>query len=173
MQENIKTVLEYHNRTKHHFDAYARGPGHLDWASKPEPFRRYAGARIVRLARSFHGHSPSYERALITGGNPCQDLNASSISQLFFDSLAISAWKGYDSERWALRVNPSSGNLHPTEAYLICGVIEDLTDSPAVCHYAPDEHILEVRTNFTSDQWESLTRELPDNAILIDLTSIY
>jgi hypothetical protein len=28
---------------------------------------------------------------------------------------------------WALRVNPSSGNLHPTEGYLLCGPVVELT----------------------------------------------
>ena len=72
-------------------------------------------------------------------------VNMRSVSQLFYDSLAISAWKSTGETRWALRVNPSSGNLHPTEGYLICGPIEGLSEKPMVCHYAPKEHGLEVR----------------------------
>jgi SagB-type dehydrogenase family enzyme len=52
-------------------------------------------------------------------------------------SMGLSAWKQYQRSRWALRVNPSSGNLHPTEAY----VVRD----GRVCHYAPKEHALEER----------------------------
>ena len=34
----------YHARTKHRFDAYAEGPGQLDWDAQPAAFRHYQGA---------------------------------------------------------------------------------------------------------------------------------
>src|SRR5262249_15114821 len=37
-------TLSYHEATKHHLGRYARGPGHLDWANQPDPFRTFAGA---------------------------------------------------------------------------------------------------------------------------------
>ena len=51
--------------------------------------------------------------------------------------MGLSAWKQYGASRWALRVNPSSGNLHPTEAWIV--------RDGRVCHYAPREHALEER----------------------------
>ena len=51
--------------------------------------------------------------------------------------MGLSAWKQYGRSRWALRVNPSSGNLHPTEAWIV--------RNGRVCHYAPREHALEER----------------------------
>src|SRR5436853_477399 len=39
--------MRYHERTKHHFHRFAAGPGGLDWANQPNPFRRYAGARAL------------------------------------------------------------------------------------------------------------------------------
>ena len=42
-----------------------------------------------------------------------------SIAILFELSLGLSAWKEHRGNRWALRCNPSSGNLHPTEGYAI------------------------------------------------------
>ena len=42
-------LLEYHHRSKHRLDRYAPGPGRLDWANQPDPFRRYAGAAAIRL----------------------------------------------------------------------------------------------------------------------------
>ena len=41
--------MRYHERSKHHFGRYARGPGRLDWANQPDPFRRYEGAALTRL----------------------------------------------------------------------------------------------------------------------------
>ena len=47
----LQQMLQYHEITKHHFQGYARGPGYLDWASQPNPFRRYSGARLVALEK--------------------------------------------------------------------------------------------------------------------------
>ena len=96
-----------------------------------------------------------------------------TISQLFYDSLAISAWKSTGEHSWALRVNPSSGNLHPTEGYLICGPIDGLGDRPMVCHYAPKEHGLEVRAEFEREMWDALWLAAPADIFLVGLTSIH
>ena len=42
-------VHDYHERSKHHLDRYAPGPGGLDWATQPDPFRRFAGAPQLEL----------------------------------------------------------------------------------------------------------------------------
>ncbi len=99
-------------------------------------------------------------------------IDRSSISQLFLDSLALSAWKEAAGSRWALRINPSSGNLHPTEGYLCCGPIAGLCASAGVYHYAPKEHALELRQQFSSQQWATLSQGLPPGSILIGLSSI-
>ena len=39
------TIFAYHQATKHHFNRFADGPGQLDWATQPDPFRRYSRAR--------------------------------------------------------------------------------------------------------------------------------
>jgi nitroreductase len=71
--------------------------------------------------------------------------------------MGLSAWKQYGASRWALRVNPSSGNLHPTEVY----VVRD----GRVQHYAPREHALEERC--VAAEWPL------DQAFLVALTSIH
>ena len=45
----MNPVLDYHERSKHHLNRYAPGPDGLDWASQPDPFRRYAGAPDLEL----------------------------------------------------------------------------------------------------------------------------
>ena len=132
MNDHRAQVLAYHQATKHQFDAYARGPNYLEWATQPEPFRRYQGAPLIALEKTPPGEYPPFELALHTGNVPTAPLNHHSLSQLLFDSLAISAWKQAGDASWALRVNTSSGNLHPTEGYLICGPIHGLSDTPAV-----------------------------------------
>lgn len=169
----LQTVFDYHQTTKHYFQGYARGPGYLDWATQPNPFRRYDGSRLMPLEKIRPTDKPLYDDAFVQGRVPLVPVNLRSISQLFYDSLAISAWKSAGETRWALRVNPSSGNLHPTEGYLICGPIEGLCDKPMVCHYAPKEHGLEVRAEFELGLWEKLCVRFPQDNFFIGLTSIH
>ena len=44
-----ETVVAYHERTKHHYHRFAASLGYMDWASQPDPFRRYQGTALVRL----------------------------------------------------------------------------------------------------------------------------
>ena len=173
MSGALDVVVYYHQATKHDFYAYARGPGYLDWDTQPDPFRRYLGAPLVKLQKVKPEEHPLYEPSFLVGNNPPVPLNFKSVSQLLFNSLAISAWKRVGDVTWSLRVNPSSGNLHPTEGYVICGPVEGLSDTPMVCHYAPKEHALELRALFSPETWRALTARLPPNTLLIGLTSIH
>jgi SagB-type dehydrogenase family enzyme len=145
----------------------------MDWATQPDPFRRYQGARLIELEHPEPSDDPAYGPAFSRGRVEPAALDRASVSQLFFDSLAISAWKRAGDTTWALRVNPSSGNLHPTEGYLISGPVTDLVDRPVVGHYAPREHALEVRSEFSLELWQELVRPLPASTLLVGLTSIH
>ena len=169
----LKSVLSYHDITKHRFQAYAHGPGYLDWATQPDPFRRYSGACLVPLERILPTPEPLYDDVFVPGCLPPTPVTLRTISQLFYDSLAISAWKSTGEARWALRVNPSSGNLHPTEGYLICGRIAGLFDVPTVSHYAPKEHGLEARAQFGIALWDQLVAGFSEGTFLVGLTSIH
>jgi SagB-type dehydrogenase family enzyme len=171
--QEVETVLRYHELSKHGSPGYAPGPGYLDWANQPDPFRRYHGAALLPLEQEHPGEEPLYEPAFLLGSEPPSPVTLRSVSRLFFDSLALSAWKQAGGSRWALRVNPSSGNLHPTEAYLVSGPIPGLLDTAAVCHYAPREHALEVRAVLPEGVWESIAAGLPPEALLVGLTSIH
>ena len=164
MEESFAAqMIAYHEASKHHYRTYAPGPGYLDWATQPDPFRRYTGAQVIPLARPAPDDGLPYEAGFMPGLAPVAPLDAASVSRLFFDTLAISAWKEYDDERWALRVNPSSGNLHPTEGYLVCGALPGLSDAPIVAHYAPAEHSLEVRARLTPHIWQALREGVVSN----------
>src|SRR5512147_2067113 len=51
MKTSLEIVFAYHEATKHRFEGYARGPGRMDWATQPDPFRRYEGAKLIQLER--------------------------------------------------------------------------------------------------------------------------
>lgn len=169
----LQQVFAYHQTTKHYPHRYAASLGYLDWANQPNPFRRYESAPLIALEKIPPTDEPLYDEAFAPGRIQPAPVNLRGISQLFFDSLAISAWKGIGEISWALRVNPSSGNLHPTEGYLICGPLPGLSDNATVCHYAPKEHGLELRAEFESGLWERLCARLPKDTLLIGLTSIH
>ena len=169
----LETVRRYHQVTKHHVHRFAHGPGYLDWDTQPDPFRRYLGASLIELDKVPPTAEPRYDDAFVEGRHPPVPLNRLGISQLFFDSLAISAWKSAGGTRWALRVNPSSGNLHPTEGYLLCGPVDGLCAVPVVCHYAPREHALEVRAKVGVALWEALSERCPPETVFVGLTSVH
>lgn len=170
-RDPVGVTLDYHRRTRHFPHAYARALGYLDWDTQPDPFRRYVGAPLVSLPLvPPDAAGPRYEAALVEGGVPPSPLDLGSVARLFQDSLGLSAWKEAGSARWALRVNPSSGNLHPTEAYLACGAVPGLADAPALWHYRPDVHAFERRADLPG--WSRLAADLPPGAVGVGLTSI-
>ncbi|XP_023540195.1 uncharacterized protein LOC111800641 [Cucurbita pepo subsp. pepo] len=177
---NLSQVLKYHNQTKHAFSSYARGPHGLDWANQPNPFRRYTAAPLLPVSHfpilkqsaasdDVIDEAPSYDSLFVSLPNP-KTVCKATISQFFYDSLALSAWKSTGFSTWSLRVNPSSGNLHPTEAYLISPPIKSISDSGFVAHYAPKEHALEIRTQIPDGFFFKF---FPENSFLIGLSSIF
>lgn len=86
-----------------------------------------------------------------------------SIGLLFELSLAVSAWKAAGGTRWALRTNPSSGNLHPTEGYLVARGLPGV--EAGVYHYVSRDHALERRAR--------LAEVAPQGGVLVALTTIY
>jgi len=173
--ESLDTVYRYHERTKHRLERYARGPDYMDWDTQPDPFRRFPGAGCVELDEVPPGRLPAYDDVFASGNghiNP-RPVDRAGISQLFYDSLALSAWKSTGRVRWSLRVNPSSGDLHPTEGYLITGAVDGLFPQAGVFHYASYEHALEERFLLTAEEWRVLSTGLPAGTLLVGLTSIY
>jgi hypothetical protein len=56
----IANVFLYHQQTKHHQDRYARSLGYLDWATQPDPFRTFQGAKRIELPLAADGLIASY-----------------------------------------------------------------------------------------------------------------
>ena len=168
-----EVTVAYHERTKHHYHRYAASAGHLDWATQPNPFRRYAGADLVRLPMPAPGRPLPYWQLYARGEVPSEPLSAESLSLFFRYSLSLTAWKRFRETTWSLRANPSSGNLHPTEAYAVLPAVEQVGDAPAVYHYAPKEHALERRAILDAKAWGELSAPPPDGAFLVGLSSVH
>ncbi|MEZ5356004.1 MAG: SagB/ThcOx family dehydrogenase, partial [Bryobacteraceae bacterium] len=137
---------EYHESTKHTPDSLRRSPHHLDWANMPDPFRHYEGASVVDLpADPPSPRTPLMDVLLGASGSAPSPDGATFLSSLLFHSAAISATKRVPSTgyRYALRVNPSSGNLHPTEFHFATQGLDQWPDG--LYHYCPSAHMAERR----------------------------
>ena len=147
MTNTAEMIFQYHQRTKHQLNSYAKGPESLDWDDQPNPFRRFNGCETVTLpipgaelpCLFADLDKPEHIKPL-----PLTALNLGLLLEL---SFGLSAWKQFGPDRWSLRCNPSSGNLHPTEAYVLC--TDPALLQPGVYHYVSYDHHLERRSSFT------------------------
>jgi SagB-type dehydrogenase family enzyme len=105
----------------------------------PDPFRHYEGVPVIDLPAD--PPEPAIPALAVLAGNKGTDESTDWIaflSRLLFYAASISAAKQTPSgDRYALRVNPSSGNLHPTEFHFAC--------PNGICHYRVSSHMLEQR----------------------------
>jgi SagB-type dehydrogenase family enzyme len=167
--------MHYHDQTKHHFHQYARSLGYLDWANQPDPFRRFAGAPffpLPLLKPEEEPVSPAYEAVYQSRLIPSQPVTIRTLSRFLELALAITAWKRAGETQWALRSNPSSGNLHPTEGYLVLPPIEGLGRSYGLYHYAPHDHGLELRAELPEEEATRLLDNFPAGACLVAFASV-
>ena len=165
----LELVLGYHERTKHHFARYAQGPETLDWDAQPAAFRNYLGSETLPLPllselSADHPHAMAFAAPFVVPAVvPTPAWTLASLGLLLQMSLGVTAWKSYGPDRWAVRANPSSGNLHPVEAYVVARGMPFLADG--VWHYCSRRHELERRA-----RWESVPAG--GSGLFIALTSV-
>ncbi|MGQ0553108.1 MAG: SagB/ThcOx family dehydrogenase [Planctomycetota bacterium] len=170
LRRNFETdrLFAYHERTKHNYASVYGGGWALDWSNQPNPFRRYEGAPRFALPEASSRTAPAGAApagaaqagtapactasvgACLAGlasaeAQPWPSAGLPLLGALLRNSMAVSAWKqvlGTDV-RYSLRVNPSSGNLHPTEIWLALAGLSDVPDG--LYHYDVRHHALEQR----------------------------
>jgi len=160
--KNISSALTYHDRTKHRPSRYAASLGYMDWATQPDPFRRYENAPLIPL--TFSDVTPPYHLLFQPNTLPEAPLCIESLSQLLRYSLGLAAIKSHGGSEWALRCNASSGNLHPSECYVIAPPLAGLSENATLSHYAPKEHALELLYTYTEP--------IGEETLLIALSSV-
>ncbi|MEZ4448410.1 MAG: SagB/ThcOx family dehydrogenase [Nannocystaceae bacterium] len=175
MTRDLHRVLAYHERSAHRPGRYAASLGYLDWATQPNPFRLYEGAERLPLARPEEAvlrDRPTYGDLFAADAVAPWPMGSALLSSILYHALALAAWKQSGRSRWSLRVNPSSGNLHPTEAYVIAGALAEggRATAPGLYHYTPLLHALERRGDLAPGAWEALG--LGDDGVLVGLSSI-
>ncbi|MFS8035715.1 nitroreductase [Xanthobacter sp. AM11] len=157
-------ALAYHARTKHGLKGYAAGPETLDWDMQPNPFREFEGAPRTPLPLAAEQLAVTWGAAITPGAVPPAPLDLAGVALLLELSFGLAAWKQYGPDRWALRCNPSSGNLHPTEAYVLAENVAGLGDG--LHHYVSRAHALEQRRAAPAPAG-------PDGRLWLGLSSIH
>jgi SagB-type dehydrogenase family enzyme len=189
VNEETERLFAYHHATKHSYQSVRTNAHFLDWRNQPDPFRKYEGAPLTSLPAEpgFPMAGTFATMAALAEGTRTDresklkyredaQLDVAWLSRLLWHSMAISAWKKVPrtGDRYSLRVNPSSGNLHPTEVYLALLGFVGINDG--LYHYRTDQHALELRSrgNWTEQIGRALV--LPwaeESPLIVGLTSIF
>jgi SagB-type dehydrogenase family enzyme len=121
---------------------YQRGHlpgGYLDWASKPETYKRYPSAPKVQLEPpKEEGGAPLWEimrRRRSVRHFKDEPMTKTELSQLLW------AAQGITHPEYGFRTAPSAGALYPIETYLVINSVDQI--NPGVYHYAVDRYELE------------------------------
>ena len=165
------SAIQYHEATKHHYHRQAKSLGHLDWDNQPNPFRFYEGVTPIELLFAKDDPDAAYMDLYKRTRNPVREFSLKNLSLFLELSLGISAWKSLPGAKWALRMNPSSGNLHPTESYVI--LLTNRACNPGVYHYSPFLHALELRARFLDELIVNFKKHFKTEGFLFAFTSIY
>jgi SagB-type dehydrogenase family enzyme len=169
--QKFNEIINYHEATKHHYDRYARSPGYMDWKNQPNPFRTYSGSPVHPLKLLEQDPPGAYLDLYERKNNPQRPFTIETIAGFLELSLGLSAWKAAAGSRWSLRVNPSSGNLHPTEAHLILPPMEPINSG--VYHYNALGHVLEKRADIPAQLWQRIVAHFGTEGFLIGISSIF
>ncbi|MCO4784101.1 MAG: SagB/ThcOx family dehydrogenase [Candidatus Cloacimonetes bacterium] len=166
MDTNSEIVYSYHDRTKHRYDRYALGPPFMDWSNQPNPFRFFRGSKLLRLPFTTINDF-SYADVFSCQAIETQNSDVQTLGFIFELSMGLSGWKSIESSSWSLRMNPSSGNLHPCEIYLILNNLEE-DDETKLYHYTPFWHGLESIGTIASSE-----SKVVDNNSYMIMSSIF
>ena len=171
ISEKAKEIIDYHEATKHHFERYARSLGFMDWQNQPNPFRTYKDLPVLKLPLLKADPPASYKGLYERQNNAPQPISVDTVAGFLELSLGLSAWKAASGTRWSLRINPSSGNLHPTEAHLLLPSLDSYPHG--IYHYNALGHVLERRADIPADLWQSIVDHFKIDGFLIAINSIF
>ena len=130
---------EFQRSTKHSRERLLGG--YLDWANKPETYKKYSSALKIQLSAKFPSRALPFievlkRRRSVRSFLP-KPLSIADLSFLLWASTGVQRMEqGYE-----FRTVPSAGALYPIETYLIVNNVEDL--EKALYHYDIQAHALE------------------------------
>jgi SagB-type dehydrogenase family enzyme len=127
-----------------HGTCYERGRlsgGVLDWANRPETYKRYPDAPLITLDAPAVRGGLALNEALATRRSvrkyAPRRLTAAHLSQILWSSQGITR----PERNIALRTAPSAGGLFPIETYVLAHAVHGIPQG--LYHYAIEPHALE------------------------------
>lgn len=130
---------EFQKDTKHSRERLLGG--YLDWANKPDTYKKYPSARMIQLSLKF----PTQSLPIVEVLKRRRSVRSFSHKPLSMDDLSFLLWASTGVQRtergYEFRTVPSAGALYPIETYLIVNNVEDL--EKALYHYNIQAHALE------------------------------
>jgi hypothetical protein len=109
-QDATGEIIAYHDRTKHHPERYADGPGGVEWANQPDPFRRFSGAPKFRLPLAGLDETPLAAVLFGAATVKSQPLTFERMSLYLELSLGLSARREIADSSWYLRAPKRASN---------------------------------------------------------------
>ncbi|MGR3220169.1 MAG: SagB/ThcOx family dehydrogenase [Candidatus Anammoxibacter sp.] len=172
-----QNTIRYHEETKHLPNRYAKSAGALDWQNQPEPFRLFEGAPVKEFPLGKNHSDIEYSNLFVNEkdavNESANEFSFNNIGTFMEFSMGLSAWKSFQGSTWALRMNPSSGNLHPTEAYLVLPPMAEFSNYGGVFHYNPYLHAVEGRARFDKELWKQVNEHFGQDGFLVGLSTIF
>jgi SagB-type dehydrogenase family enzyme len=187
--KDTERLFAYHQATKHTYQSVRTNARYLDWHNQPDPFRIYEGVPTIHLppepgspnTGTFAAMAALAEKTKLPAEDASErrekiQLDLTRLSRLLWHSMAVSAWKKVPGTggRYSLRVNPSSGNLHPTETHIALRAFAGVEDG--LYHYRADRHAIELRSRGGWTQHLAQALEIPwasESPLIVGLTSIF
>lgn len=163
--QHLAQVAAYHELSSLDPEGSNAAPPRLQRSSEPIPFRRYEGATRIPLPIPA---APEPRPDTATA------FDLPHLGRFFYQSMALAGWKCRGEARFGMRVLPSAGNLHPTEAYLL--TLEPTapdSSSPALYHYSAFDHALERRRRIPPAVAASLRSLAPADGVFLGLSTLY
>lgn len=143
--------------------------GYLDWANKPDTYKKYPSAKKISLSKNF----PSHLLPLIEVLKKRKSTRSFLSKPLPLDILSFLLWASTGVQRkeqgYDFRTAPSAGALYPIETYLIANNVEDL--EKALYHYNIQAHTLEQLT--VGDFAEEIAYSALGQKICIDAPVVF
>lgn len=131
---------EFQKSTKHSRERIIGG--YLDWANKPETYKKYPSAKTIPLSRQL----PTKSLPIADVLKKRRSVRSFSPKPLSFADLSFLLWASTGIQRreqgYDFRTVPSAGALYPIETYLAANNVENLDQ--ALYHYSIEVHALEV-----------------------------
>lgn len=130
---------EFQHITKHSRERFPGG--YLDWANKPETYKKCPSAKVIKLSQEF----PAQTLPIVEALRRRRSTRSFSPKPLSLDALSFLLWSCTGVQRkergYEFRTAPSAGALYPIETYVVVNNVEGL--ERGVYHYNIEAHALE------------------------------